>query len=137
MACFGVFFILVSYLTSRHFQEVKVYPKFSEQGSQYQRFKKYIEHGEPAFSLLPGSSYLAGATFRVLPNDSLEKVAKYGKRTGVRWLLVDRTNRTFVEKIPYNNAQWHWSSSIEADYPNLVSYRSGNTDGSIALYEIL
>jgi hypothetical protein len=137
IACFGVFFVLVFYLTSRHFQEAKVYPKFSEQMSQYQRFKNYIRHGEPAFSLLPGSSYLAGATFRVLPNDSLEKVAKYGKRTGVRWLLVDRTNRTFVEKIPYNNAQWHWSLSIETDYPDLISYRSGNTDGSIALYEIL
>ncbi|MGD9077384.1 MAG: hypothetical protein PVJ69_19355, partial [Desulfobacteraceae bacterium] len=79
---------------------------------------------------------LAGASFRVLPNDSLEKVARYGKRTRVKWLLVDRTGVTAVERAPYTNAQWVWNAPLEKDYTQVVRFRCGTKDRNIALYEI-
>jgi len=135
--CFGLFFVFVLYSTPRYFYDLKVYPKFTENRNQYRMCKEYIRHGEPAFGLLPISTYLTGATFRALPNDSLEKVVIYAKRTKVRWLVIDRTPVTLLERMLYNNAQWYWSRSIEEHYPDFVRCCCGSADGSIALYEIL
>lgn len=134
---FGLFFLSAFFLTPNYFYEFKVYPKFSEKRNPYQMCKKYIKHGEPVFGLLPVLSYLAGGTYRILPNDSLEKVVKYGKKTGVRWLIIDRTRVSSDERLLYNNAQWYWNSSIENDFPNLVRLCYKTLDGSIALYKIL
>ena len=136
MASFALFFVLVFTLTPRTFRGLRVYSKISEEGNPYRVCKKCLNEGEAVFTLLPISAYLAGASFRVLPNDSLEKVARYGKRTRVKWLLVDRTGVTAVERAPYTNAQWYWKASLERDYTQVVRFRCGTKDRNIALYEI-
>ena len=110
---------------------------FPSDGNQYYICKGHIRDDDPAFGLLPISTYLVGATFRTLPNDCLEKVLIYARRTGVKWFVVDRTPVTVMERVFYNNAQWYWSSPIEDDYRDLVRCRCRGRDGNIALYEIL
>lgn len=65
-----------------------------------------IPSREPTFALLPVNAYLAGGSYRILPNDSLEKVVSYARRTGVRWLLVPRHPETAIETRFYGNARW-------------------------------
>ena len=96
-----------------------------------------IVKGEPVFSLDPFSSYLARGLYRVLPNDSLEKVAAYGNLTGVRWLLVTWTWHTRRELHYYDRAQWYDSPSLERAYSHLVKLRCETPDGGAVLYEIL
>jgi 4-amino-4-deoxy-L-arabinose transferase-like glycosyltransferase len=137
VACFALFFLVVLYSTPRYFYELKVHPKFLENRNRYCICKGHIEDDDPAFGLSPISTYLVGAAFRTLPNDCLEKVVIYARRTGVKWLVVDRTGVTEIDRVLYNNAQWYWSTSIEEDYPGLVRCSCRSTDGSIALYEVL
>ena len=137
VACFALFFLFALYSTPRYFYELKIHPKFLEDRNQYSICKGYIENHDPAFGLSPISTYLVGATFRTLPNDCLEKVVIYARRTGVKWLLVDRTATTRVDRKLYNNAQWYWSSPIEDEYYDLVRCHCEGEDGKIALYEIL
>jgi hypothetical protein len=78
---------------------------FPSGGSQYYICKGDIRDGDPAFGLLPISTYLVGVTLRTLPNDCLEKVVIYARRTGVKWFVVDRTAVTVKERVFYSNAQ--------------------------------
>jgi 4-amino-4-deoxy-L-arabinose transferase-like glycosyltransferase len=65
-----------------------------------------IPAGEPAFALLPVYTYLAGGTYRILPNDSLEKVIRYARFTGVRWLLAPVRPEDVIESHFYSNSPW-------------------------------
>jgi len=85
-----VVYALFLFATPRFFTALKIYPKLEDTGAGFHGLRKQIK-GEPVFSLTPFSSYLADGSCRLLPNDSLEKVVKYGRKTGVRWLLITRT----------------------------------------------
>lgn len=127
------FFLLV---TPHFFTELKIFPKLQDVETQFESLRRKV-NGEPVFSLSPFSSYLSGGSCRLLPNDSLEKVVKYGKKTGVRWLLVSRTESARSELQFYINAEWYKSRALQKDYPNLVRFCCETDDGSISLYEIL
>jgi hypothetical protein len=131
----AIFFMLL--LTTPHFfTAFEVIPKVGGMENEYDYFKKYI-NGDPVFSLVPYYSYITGGSFRILPNDSLDKVAIYGKKTGVRWLLIVRTLKAADELKLYSNAQWYYYQLLEKKYPDLVKFRIGTTDGVMALYELL
>jgi hypothetical protein len=68
--------------------------------------KSSLVPGEPVFSLLPVYAYLSGGSFRIMPNDKLEKVVHYAHRTGVRWLLVPRQPERILDTQFYVNAIW-------------------------------
>ncbi len=77
-------------------------------GSQQLVSSKVIPNREPVFALLPFYSYIAGGSYRTMPNDSLEKVVRYGQLTGVRWLMVPATlGRELSGEISlYTHARW-------------------------------
>lgn len=77
-------------------------------GSQRLVTSKMIPDREPVFALLPFYSYIAGGSYRILPNDTLPKVIRYGQRTGVRWLMVPATaGRALSGEISlYTHARW-------------------------------
>ena len=130
-----VIFSVILLTTPRYYTGLIVIPKAEGIESRYHYLKDYL-NGAPVFSLLPYYSYIAGGTFRILPNDSLDKVASYGKKTGVQWLLIVHTKGAENELKFYNNAKWYFDLS-EKRYPNLVKFRIGTTDRLMALYEIL
>jgi 4-amino-4-deoxy-L-arabinose transferase-like glycosyltransferase len=133
---YAVMFSLIIFTTPRFFTGLSIIPKAEQIENRHLFFKEYL-NGEPVFSLIPYYCFIAGGSFRILPDDSLDKVAKYGKKTGVRWLLIIRTPSTTDELKLYSNAQWYFNSSLESSYPDLVKFRVGTSDGVMALYEIL
>jgi len=133
-------FLLVLYafflfITPHFFTELRISPKVDTE-AKFRDLRKRIK-GEPVFSLTPFSSYIAGGSCRLLPNDSLDKVVKYGKRTGVRWIVVSRTQGAWSEAQFYTNASWYRSPNLQKEYPLLVRFCCGTDDGSLMLYEIL
>jgi len=133
---FFVVYAFFLFATPQFFTALRIFPKLEDTEAEFYSLRKQVE-GEPVFSLSPLSSYLSGGSCRLLPNDSLEKVVKYGKKTGVRWLLVSRTQSTLSETRLYTNAQWYRKPTLERDYPNLVRFCCKTSDGSYILYEIL
>jgi 4-amino-4-deoxy-L-arabinose transferase-like glycosyltransferase len=129
-----IFLLLLT--TPRFFTDLTLSPKNRGLESEYHFFKKYL-NGDPVFTLRPVFSYIAGGSFRILPDDSLAKVAAYGKNTGVRWLLIVRIKIATDQLRFYSNTQWYFERSLEKAYPNILKFRIGTTDGSMALYEIL
>ena len=127
------FFLLV---TPHFFTELEISPKLEDVETQFESLRKKV-NGEPTFSLSYFGSYMAGGSCRLLPNDSLDKVVKYGKRTGVRWIIVSRTRGISSEAELYMNASWYQSPSLDKDYPHLVRFCAETPDGSYTLYEIL
>lgn len=81
-----------------------------------------IPSREPTFALLPVNTYLAGGSYRILPNDSLDKVVRYARFTGVRWLLVPRHPETVIETRFYGNAPWLADPSALARRKDLLRY---------------
>lgn len=62
--------------------------------------------GAPVFALLPVYSYIAGGTFRILPNDTLKRVVHYAQLTGVHWMLVPAQPASVIDVRFYTNAPW-------------------------------
>ena len=133
---FAVIYAFFCFFNPRLFNELNLFPKLGEREEAFYSLKKQT-NGKPVFSLFPLDAYLLESSLRLLPNDSIEKVVKYGKRTGVRWLLVNRTQSALHEKLFYTNAQWYWSPLLESEYPHLIKFCCKTEDGSYLLYEIL
>jgi len=124
-----------AFATPRYFNSLALSSKVGSVEAEFRKMRDMVK-GEPVFSLFPFSSYLAGGLYRVLPNDSLDKVATYGNLTGVRWLLVTRTGHTRSELTLYDRAKWYGSPSLEETYSHLVKLRYSNPGGGAKLYEI-
>jgi 4-amino-4-deoxy-L-arabinose transferase-like glycosyltransferase len=123
-----------AFATPRYFNSLGLSSKVGSVDAEFRKMRDTVK-GEPVFSLFPYSSYLAGGIYRVLPNDTLEKVAAHGKLTGVRWLLVAWTGHTRSELHFYNRARWYSSPSLEEHYSHLVELRCSTPDGWARLYE--
>ncbi len=74
--------------------------------------------------------------FRVLPNDSLSKVVTYGKKTGVRWILVSHARTQLWEIGLYDNVKWYADPELPTKYRHLVKFCCA-VDNTFYLYEIL
>ena len=123
--------------TPRFFTELHLNKKYLGMESNDGNYIKEIVDGEPVFSLFALESYLIGSPYRYLPNDSLEKVAAYGKKTGVRWILIYHGRSTANELTFYTNLGWYSDRSLEKAYPDLVKLRFATRDSIMELYEIL
>ncbi len=134
-----IFFIFTSVLatTPRFFTDLSLSPKYLGIDNEYGYDFKKIVNGEPVFSLFPYEAYIIGSPYHILPNDSLEKVAAYGKKTGVRWILLFHSTSSISELQMYENLKWYSSRALEKIYPDLVKFRLGRKDESLMLYEIL
>jgi len=130
-------FSLILLTTPAFFTGLNIGPKYKGLENEYGYDFKKIVKGEPVFSLFAFEAYIIGSPYRILPNDSLEKVAVYGKKTGVRWILLFHGQSSASELKLYNNLDWFSNRLLESTYPDLVKFRLGTTDGAMALYEIL
>ena len=136
LICYFIVYAFFALVTPHYFTELRVSPKLQDFETHFESLTKKV-NGEPVFSLSPFDSYVSGGSFRLLPNDSLEKVVKYGKKTGVRWLLVSRTESTLRQIQLYTNVQWYRKPSLDKEYPHLVGYCCETYDGDYTLYEML
>ena len=133
---FFIMYAFFLYVTPHFFTDLRVFSKLQDVETRFESLRKNV-NGEPVFSLTPFGSFVSGGSCRLLPNDSLEKVVTYGKKTGVRWLLVSSTESALSEIQFYTNAQWYRNPSLDKEYPHLVSYCCETPSGGYTLYEIL
>jgi 4-amino-4-deoxy-L-arabinose transferase-like glycosyltransferase len=118
-----------------YFWNLDPQPKTRETHLRLGAIRQKIAAGEPVFSLTQLEAYLVGGTFRVLPNDSLDRIAEYGRRTGVRWLLVRRDAAALQEAQLYDNAPWYLDWMSRRGHEPGVRLRAETADGALALYE--
>lgn len=120
----------------RLFSAVDRHPKFWEDVPSLEPVRRLMRPGEPVFSIQPMEAYFVGGTWRTLPNDSIARVAAYGRRTGVRWLLVSRIPSVAGEATLYDRASWYRDPGLLARTGLPVVHRASSTDGLISLFEI-
>jgi hypothetical protein len=107
------------------------------------KLRNRISPGEPVFALHPFDAYLVGGTYRLLPNADLERVVEYGRRTGVRWILVTVLPYFEEEVALYTEAPWYENQQLEVDHPDLVELCCGwepdpeRDSRRVVLYRIL
>ena len=65
-----------------------------------------VDKGSGVFAFHPYEAYILGGSYRVIPNDSLDRVATYARRTGTRWLVFRDSATSLQEAILYDRATW-------------------------------
>jgi hypothetical protein len=118
----------------KNYSDVQSRPKGTLEQMGESNFRQFIGQGEPVFSIGPYHAYVAGGTWRVLPNDSLEKIAKYAAHTGVRWMIV--VHKPQPEVSAYKLAKnWYLDKSLLREYRHLVNLRAVSRDSQSFLFE--
>ena len=126
------------FVTPKYFFDVRTVTERQSQKTdlfQLSNFRKYVKEGDPIFSLFANQALYSGGTFRIMPNDSLEKVVKYGKRTGVRWILVSKAYGSINESYYNIHAKWYRDPLLITKFPHLLRYCC-SVDDTYHLYEI-
>jgi len=83
-------------------------------------FRGSLEPHARVMTMHPLDSYLMGGTWMLLPNDSLEQIVEYGRKTGTHWLLVARYYPRVKNERYYTKATWYRYRDLETRYPDLV-----------------
>jgi hypothetical protein len=133
---FCVVYMFFLFITPKLFWDLNLYSKLGGLECEYASLRRKLNE-EPVFTLHPLFSYLVGGEYRILPNDSLAKVAKYGRKTGVHWLVIALTDIAREQLTLHTNVNWYWNSSLESEYPGLVKFCCRIDDEEVALYELL
>lgn len=95
-----------------------------------------VEKDAGVFAFHPVHPYLLGGRFRVVPNDTLDRIAAYGRLTGTRWLLFKPDASTVEEVYLYDNAHWLQDPTELFRNPNYRA-RCASPDGQAVLFEIV
>jgi dolichyl-phosphate-mannose-protein mannosyltransferase len=122
------------------FYKKKIFPHNQQLDQKLNELHKFVED-KPVFTQFPYLSYAIGGQYRLLPNDSLEKVVRYGNLTDTHWLLIvdvpEERNTMQYWSIAF---PWMLSSDLERSHPELVHYCCGfhdsKTESDWRLYEI-
>lgn len=93
-------------LMPRTYSDLALAPQSAEQVQKFSRFKKIMGAGAPVLSTTPVYSFLAGGSWRILPNDRLDRVVSYAHKNGIRWLIV-RNPEDSGEARLYDRASWY------------------------------
>jgi hypothetical protein len=128
----AVVFTLGVALMPRHFNSLNLIEKPQVDIYRNEQFPK----GEPIFSLSPFDAHVVRGWFRILPNDRLDKVVEYGRRTGVRWIVVSTAQNAWHEIRLYNHAAWYRGTQLHRRYSDLVELCCVFGQGHLALYRI-
>ena len=118
-------------LIPRLFTTAVAKPKIGEHANLFGNCSRFVKNSEEqVFSIHPADAYLVGGRFYILPNDSLEKIAQYAHKIGVRWLIIKSNEQNF-----YTMANWLKNKNLEKDYSDLLTLRCKAERKLIYLYE--
>lgn len=81
-------------------------PKAGERPNPLAECRQLVDPGSGVYSFHPLEAYLLGGAFRVVPNDNLDRIARYGRLTGTRWMLFRDAPSTTREAELYDHAPW-------------------------------
>lgn len=119
----------------RTFAAVPLSPRIGERGNPLATCGAQIPRGAPVFSFHPLPAWLLGGTYRVVPNDTLARVAAYGAATGTHFLLLTRLRSDRAERALYDHAPWARDDAalISSDHAEALC---ATDDGIATLYRL-
>ena len=79
---------------------------YSVDRALYAPLREFIQEGDVVFTPGPLDAYLLGAGFRILPDDTFDRVATYAEHTGVKWLVVSHMRHN-AQQIKLYEHQWY------------------------------
>lgn len=111
------------------------HPKIGEQYNPLRECRRWVTPGTGVFSLHPMEAYLVGGTTRFIPNDGLDRIAEYARRTGTGWLVFRQSQLTTDEALVYGHAPWLSDLDQLIKNPNFTP-RCASDDATAVLFEI-
>lgn len=122
-----------AYSQPKNFSDIQSRPKGGLSSIAESKFRQFIEPGEPIFSMTPLYAYYTGGSWRIMPNDSLEKIAEYARHEHVLWLVV--TSKPGSDIGSYEKAQqWYLDPNIQQKYQHLIELKAVSRDGQSLLF---
>jgi hypothetical protein len=131
---FSIVVFACAFSQPTNYSNVQLFPKGTLEQIGESNFRKFVGSGELVFAIGSFHAFVAGGTWAVLPNDSLEKIAEYAAHTGVRWMVV--VHKPQPEVSAYKLAKnWYLDKSLLRQYRHLVDLRAVSRDGQSFLFE--
>ncbi len=128
--------VLIIFSTPKYFTSLDFRNHADEYSALIKECGKHINSDDPVFSTHQNNVYLLGGNYRVLPNDSLERISIYAEKTGVKWLFFVGTEADQYELYHYYFSDWrNQPSSLHETYPEHVSLQCAHPEKSIYLYK--
>lgn len=109
--------------------------RYGEQVNPLAACRPLVAERAGIFAFHPAQPYMLGGHYRVVPNDSLDRIAAYGRLTGTRWLLFHPDSSTAEEAFLYDNAPWLDQPTELFHNANFVP-RCASADSKAVLFEI-
>ena len=85
---------------------VTLSPRIGERGNPLAACARQVPAGAPVYAFHPLGAYLLNGTYRVIPNDALDRVVHYAGATGVRHMLLTVLPFEQAEMAYYHHAPW-------------------------------
>jgi len=126
-------------LMPKKYYDLYLFPLSSYGIHNFSLFKRFIGPGGAVLSMTPANSYLTGGSWRILPNESLERIAMYAKHNDIQWLIV-RNPEDAEELQRYNRTHWYTDPKLMTDYRKYIQVKSFLPDrsgGGFILFRIL
>jgi len=116
--------------------DIQLQEKSSETAGPFAPFRPYVTRGEPVMALSPLYSHLVNGSWRIMPNDSIEKIALYAEQEGIPWLLIVRgMSDADVEISYYQNAiDWYFDQELIVNHSKYLELHAHSNDGRIVLF---
>jgi 4-amino-4-deoxy-L-arabinose transferase-like glycosyltransferase len=132
VAVYAVAIAGYAYSQPMNFTDIKTVPRVHETAFADSKFREYVAPGDPVMSLQQFSAYISGGNYRVMPNDSLEKIALFASREKIPWLLIMRGGESDIKM--YDKAQlWYENPHTYLMRPQLLEFTAATSDGRAVL----
>jgi hypothetical protein len=116
-----------------NFSDLKLYPKTPLAHVEESKFRQFVKPGDAIISLVPIHAFVAGGSWRIMPNDSLEKIAVFASRQNVRWLLVAQEVGSEISANK-NVQQWYLDPDLKQNYQHLMELKAVSSNGKSMLF---
>ena len=121
----------------RNFSSVRFDPTYDRWVAPYAKLRAHVTPGEPVFAAAPLDALLLGAGFRALPNSGLKQLVSYGRKTGVRWVVLTDLGHDRQQLEMYND-DWYLLPGRQRDafVSDWLEKRAESGRGRYVLYRI-
>jgi hypothetical protein len=125
--------ILIATLPQRSWS-APLLPRIGEAGNPLEACREHVPRGAPIYAFHPLGAYLLDGTYRIIPNDTLERVVTYAERTGVRHMVLTVLPFERAEMEYYGHAPWIPALLVLDRHDPRITAQCRTDDGVAVLY---
>ncbi len=130
--------VLIFLSTPKYFTSLTFGDLPNEDALPLKKCGKFIDNNDSVFALHQYYAYLLGGNYRVLPNDSLERIAMYAEKTGVEWLFLMDYPLDRYELEHYFLSNWrNQPFSLHKTHPEYLSLQCADSEKNAFLYKFI